>query len=276
MTIAAAVTTAAQRSFGTAALTIGADGRIAAPRQSGCARLFVPRNHRATAEAVFVNTAGGLTGGDRLESRATLGAGARLACTTQAAERIYRSNDGPARVTARLALGTGARLAWLPQETILYHRSHLDRLTVVEMAPDSELLMAEMLVLGRAAMGERDIAADIADTRRIRRGGRLILHDSQRLRLPLPGGTGSAMLGDAVALATVVCAAPDAGDRLAPARAALDAPGVEAAASAWEGKLVARLMSPSPHVLRRVLVRCLTAIGGGPLPRVWAVEECHS
>ncbi|PQO24457.1 urease accessory protein UreD, partial [Rhodobacteraceae bacterium WD3A24] len=117
MTIAAPAT-AAQRSHGTAALTIGADGRIGAPRQSGCARLFVPRSHRATAEAVFVNTAGGLTGGDRLESRATLGAGARLACTTQAAERIYRSNDGPARVTARRARGARAPRPRLPPETV--------------------------------------------------------------------------------------------------------------------------------------------------------------
>lgn len=274
MPTAAQDITAAQRSHGSAALTLGVGGCVAGLSQRGCARVFLPRSHRPVPEAVFVNTAGGLTGGDTFESRITLEPGAALTATTQAAERIYRSAGGAAQASALVELAAGARLAWLPQETILFAGSRLTRRTEVTMAEDAELVLSEMVVMGRGAMGERDITAGLHDLRRVRRGKRLILHDAQRMHLPLcdPGG---ALLGRATALATVHCIAPDAEDRLGPARAALRVPesGVEAAASAWDGRLAVRLISPEPRTLRRALARCLTAIRRGPLPRVWAEEE---
>ena len=63
--------------------------------------------------------------------------------------------------------------------------------------------------------------------------------------------------------------APDAEDRCAALHAALDADGVEAAGSAWEGKLVVRCLSVAPHRLRQVLARALVALRRAPLPRSW-------
>ncbi len=260
-----------QRSHGRAGLVMGAGGRLADLHQSGCAKLFLPRGHAPMPEAVFVNTAGGLTGGDTLHSAVTLAPGATLACTTQAAERVYRSAGGAARVDAQLTLGAGASLAWLPQETILFDRSALERRVTVEMAEDAELVLAEMLTLGRAAMGEHAISAALTDGRVIRRGGRLITHDVQRAALPLPADP--ALLGDATALATLILVAPDAEDRAAPLRAALNADGVAAAVSAWEGRLMARLLSPAPHRLRAVLARGLATLRGAGLPRAWASQQ---
>ena len=263
--------TAAQRSHGRAGLRMGAGGRLRDLHQSGCAKLFLPRGHAPVREAVFVNTAGGLTGGDTLHSAVELKAGAALTCTTQAAERVYRSGGGAACVTAELTLGAGATLAWLPQETILFDRCALDRRVTVDMAEDAELILVEMLTLGRAAMGEHDITAALVDGRAIRRGGRAILHDVQRAALPLP--VDPALWADATALATLIVVAPDAEDRLAPLRAALGADGVEAAASVWEGRLMARLLAPEPHRLRRVLARALGVLRDAPPPRSWANQE---
>ncbi|MEL6961076.1 MAG: urease accessory protein UreD, partial [Pseudomonadota bacterium] len=109
------------RAIGEGKLSVGADGavtRVAELRHSGCLKVLMPRTFRADAEAVLVNTAGGITGGDRFDIAAEVGTGAALTLTSQAAERIYRSSDGTrARVETRLRVADGARLQWLPQET---------------------------------------------------------------------------------------------------------------------------------------------------------------
>ena len=43
----------------------------------------------------------------------------------------------------------------------------------------------------------------------------------------------------------------------------------EVGVSAWNGLAVARLVAPDGAALRRDLVAVLTALGAGPLPRLW-------
>lgn len=267
-----------QRSRGAARVVMGREGTLPRLRrlyQSGCAKLFLPRMHGAPPEAVFVNTAGGLTGGDLLDLGAEAEAGAHLVCASQAAERIYAASPGsaPARVNIALRLGAGARLEWLPNETILFDRSTLDRRMEVEMPACASLLMAEMLILGRAAMGEARITARLRDRRLIRRGGRVAHLEAIRADLPLSGREGSACLGPARAQAAVILLAPDAEACLQRVRAVLPDPaaGVEAAASAWDGRLVARFVSPDPAALRRAVTVLLMALRNAPMPRVWSM-----
>jgi urease accessory protein len=60
------------------------------------------------------------------------------------------------------------------------------------------------------------------------------------------------------------------GDLLATLRAVLDEPGVDAAASAFDGKLVVRMLAADGWPLRRQIVRALSVMRAGrPLPRVW-------
>ena len=66
-------------------------------------------------EAVLVNTAGGIAGGDRLETGVTALGNASIAVTSQAAEKVYRALDEPARIMTRLKACEVAKLAWLPQ-----------------------------------------------------------------------------------------------------------------------------------------------------------------
>ena len=105
------------------------DGRLVDLRQAGSAKAMLPRTHGAAPEIVFLNTAGGVTGGDRFDLHLSVEGGAATG-TTQTAERAYRSADGPAKLAVTLSV-KDAVLAWLPQETILYDGAALARDTCV-------------------------------------------------------------------------------------------------------------------------------------------------
>ena len=126
-----------QRARGTARIaTQLADGRtrLATLYQEGCARIALPNTHDPSLQAVLINTAGGLTGGDRINWHAEAAPATSLVLTTQACERVYRSTGADASVATRLAAGAGASLNWLPQETILFEHARLDRSLEVDLA----------------------------------------------------------------------------------------------------------------------------------------------
>ncbi|MDB5722344.1 MAG: ureD [Alphaproteobacteria bacterium] len=247
--------------------------RLTTLRQSGSAKVLCPRNHADAAfEAVLLNTAGGLAGGDCLRWEASAGPGAALRVTTQTAERVYRSTGGDASVETRLRAEAGASLEWLPQETILFEGSRLSRRLTIELAEDANLLAVEAVVLGRRAHGERVRAGALRDHIRVWQGGRLVHADSIRMEGDLAAlRDRAATLGGAQAFATVLLAGPN--------RMAIDdlrsllpsGDGIEAAASALPSITVVRMLAPHGDPLRPALARLLTLLRGGPLPRVWQV-----
>ncbi|WP_096786226.1 urease accessory protein UreD [Rhodobacter sp. CZR27] len=246
--------------------------RLADLAQRGSAKAFLPRIAGPVPEVVFLNTSGGLTGGDRLDYRLTLGEGCRAVATTQTAERAYAAGEGAARVGVVHEVGRGGWLDWLPQETILYEGAALDRRTEVDLAPEAGCLIVESVVLGRAAMGETVRRLAFRDRRSIRRAGRPVLVDPLCFDdAALAAGRGPAVLGGARAFATLALVGQGAEDALGAARAVLDEPGVEAAASAFDGKLVLRMLAPDGWPLRRQVARVLAALRGRDLPRVWQV-----
>jgi urease accessory protein len=264
-----------QRAKGEAAIALDRparrDHRIVGLRQSGAAKILCPRNHADAAfEAVLLNTAGGLAGGDRLRWEASAGRDSILRVTTQTAERVYRSNSGEARVETRLRADAGATLEWLPQETILFDGGRLSRTLSIELAEDAGLLTVETIVLGRRAYGERVRSGSLRDHVRVRRAGRLIYADSIRL----DGGIAAlldraATFAGAQCFATLLLAGPDRMpiDEL---RAILPTgDGLEAGASALPHVTVARMIAIHGDVLRPALARLLQALRGAALPRVW-------
>jgi urease accessory protein len=259
-----------QRATGRAEVTLdhrrGAT-RLARLHQSGAAKAFLPAMHGEVPEVVFLNTAGGLTGGDRLRFSLTLGAGTVAVGTTQTAERAYASAGGQARMEVALTLGAGARLDWLPQETILFEGSALARRTTADLAADARLMLAETVVLGRAAMGEVPSDLQFHDWREVRRGGVPLLVDPLRITARTLA-TGPAGLGGMRAIGMLALVAPGAEDALPVARRVLP-PGVQAAATAWDGRLVVRLAGPDLAPVRAGIVAVAGALRGRPMPRVW-------
>lgn len=258
-----------QRSFGRARIALDR-GRLTGLSQSGSAKAMLPRCHGNAPEIVFLNTSGGLTSGDRLGYRAELAAGTRAIATTQTAERAYRADGAPAKARVMLSVAAGGMLDWLPQETILFEGSALERETEVELAGDAVFLGLETVVLGRAAMGESLTRVRLSDQRRIRRDGRIELLDIFRLDdAALARAASPALLGPARAFATLILSAPGAEDRLDAARGVLDEPGVEAAASALPGRMIVRALAGDAWPLRRQMIRLIDILRPGGLPRVW-------
>jgi len=264
-----------QRARGEGAVTTRQrDGatRLATLYQDGCAKIRLPHTHSPALEAVLINTAGGLTGDDRMQWSAEVAAYGRLVLTTQACERIYRSVGGPATVTTRLAVGPDAHLDWLPQETILFAASQLDRRIEIDLAEGASLTAIEAILLGRDAMGEVALDARLRDNWRIRRNGRLIHAEATRLDGTSVERDGLSLLGGRRALATIVHVAPSP-DRcaatLARLRTLLPADS-RIAASANGERLVIRALAQTGLALRRLIVPILAELSGaGALPRLW-------
>ncbi|WP_454658034.1 urease accessory protein UreD [Bosea beijingensis] len=266
------VTARMQRAHGQASVSFRSrDGQTCLDRlfQEGCAKLRFPRPLGTDdPQAIIINTAGGLTGGDRFGAEVTLAAGAAAAVTTQACERIYRSTGADAAVTNRLRLAAGARLAWLPQETILFDGGRLSRSLDVDLADAAELVAVEAVLFGRQAMGETLHSGHLHDRWRIRRDGRLLFADDLRV-----GGNIAARLAPQPAMAgcramaTVLFAGAAPERFLDQARSII---GPNGGASAWNGKFLARLVEETGLALRRRLEPLLTLLlGGRPLPKVW-------
>ena len=254
-------------------LRIGFDNRrgrssLSDLHQAGCLKAMLPRTHSSVPDAVMINTAGGLTGGDSLSVNVRVEAGAELRLATQAAERVYKTVDGPAQSDLRFFLGEEARFDWLAQETILFEAGQLERKITVDMTETASALCVEPIILGRTAMGERVTSGVLKDQWRVHRGGRLIYADTLRLgdfdELRHP-----AALGDAIAIASVLFVDGQAADRRDGLKELLSGEPVEAGCSAWNGFLLARLLSPDAAALRRALIKVMTFLRGREPPRVW-------
>jgi urease accessory protein len=261
---------AANRAEGCIALAVAADRgatRRTRVAEQGSLRVRFPNAAGPELEAVLVNTAGGMTGGDRFAIDVAAGAGARLVVGTTAAEKIYRSLGPASSVAVRLAASAGAVLRWLPQETILFDRARLDRRIEVDLNEGAALVLAEAVVFGRAAMGETVQQGELVDRWRVRIGGQLVFAESVRL----DGRIGEKLARRAVsaggrALATVLIAPGEA--RHVEAVRAMNYSG-EVGISTWNGIAVARLVAPDAVALRRDLAAVLAALATGPLPRLW-------
>src|SRR5918995_2844668 len=102
--------------------------------ESGSLRVRFPSPEVEGLSAVFVNTAGGIAGGDRFDIDIRAGEGARLTLTTAAAEKVYRAAGPAAQLNIALKAEAGAHLGWLPQETILFDRARITRRIDIDLA----------------------------------------------------------------------------------------------------------------------------------------------
>src|SRR5439155_20406983 len=101
--------------------------------------------------------------------------------TAAAAEKVYRAGGPAANLNIALKAAAGAQLSWLPQETILFDRARISRRIDIDLAEDAQLLLCEIVVFGRAAMGERMLHGEFIDRWRLRRADRLVFAETVRL-----------------------------------------------------------------------------------------------
>jgi urease accessory protein len=245
--------------------------RLARLYQEGAAKI---RLQRDPLEAVLINTAGGLTGSDRVRWDIEVGPNVSAIVTTQASEKVYRASEGHAEVLVRLAVGESSRLAWLPQETIMFDRAAFRRRLDVGLADGASALIAEATVFGRSAMGETVEQGEFRDRWRVTAGGRLVHGEDFAIGPEVSALLkGRAVLSGAAAMATVLLVSEEAETWLDAVRQII---GEEGGASAWSvggtGKLLARLHAGDGYRLRKRLVPLLGLLNGqAGLPKCWSL-----
>ncbi len=102
--------------------------------ESGSYRIRFPNTDGLESEAVIVNTAGGVAGGDDFG----VSIAANGQCTDRGDDRCggkrsIAAIDAPARMNVSLSVASGAALRWLPQETILFDQTRLHRDITVDL-----------------------------------------------------------------------------------------------------------------------------------------------
>lgn len=237
--------------------------------EEGSLRVRFPSPEQQGLSAVFVNTAGGIAGGDRFDIDICARDDAHLTVTTAAAEKLYRSHGPESKVNITLRAEAGSRLAWLPQETILFDQARVSRSIDIDLAETASLLLCEIVVFGRAAMGEIMTKGSFVDRWRLRIGGKLVFAETIRLdgdikrkfasRAVLNGGgaIGTALIvpGDE---AVVECIR-ESSDRFRG----------EVGVSAWNGFAIARFCAQDAATLRADMMTVLGQVSHSGLPRLW-------
>ena len=247
----------------------GDQSRLKDLRQQGSYRAIFPRPTKDMIEAVIINTAGGITGGDKFSTEVTANSHAKISVTTQAAERIYRASDAIAgSMQTRLKVKSNAQLYWLPQETILFEGSRLCRRLEVEVTKDAKFLMVEPLVFGREASGEILQHCSLDDRVCITTEGTPIYVD----RIKLDGDVAFILKRPAIAAGLRAMASIVLVDQMAKAmidgvRALLPSSG--GASLLADNILIIRLLCSDSFALRTTLLPILTHLTHNAVPKNW-------
>ena len=248
-------------------------------------RPFYPEG--APCHLYLLHPPGGVVGGDRLEVRVRVEAGAHALITTPGAAKFYRSAGPRADQVQHLEVAAGGVLEWFPQENILFPGAQLCSSTAVDLAPGARFLGAEVHCLGRPAISER-FAQGRADLRlRVSRAGvpllleRLLVTAGQGLEGPaglrgLPvTGTLLASGADAADLAAVRAHPGGAGHR-PDADQTPAAPTPLWAATLLGDLLIVRTLAPATEPIQRLFIALWGILRprllGRPAcpPRIWA------
>jgi urease accessory protein len=271
-TSVAAATFAANRARGSVTFDVQLLEGVTRRRQlheSGSLRVRFPSPEADGLSAVFVNTAGGIAGGDRFDIDIAAGVGSCLTVTTAAAEKIYRAQGPAAEVNIALRAADSAHLAWLPQESILFDRARVERRIDIDLAETASLLLCEIVVFGRAAMGERMLHGEFVDRWRLRRGGKLVFAETVRLDGEIGGKLAKPAIADGgVAIGTALIAPGDEAlvERI---RELSESFGGEVGISSWNGFAMARFCAQDAARLRADMMAVLGRASGLALPRLW-------
>lgn len=262
----------ANRAYGSVAFStrqVKGKSRRAEVFEEGSLRVRFPTSSDDVLDAILVNTAGGMAGGDEFTIDIAVGANSHLSVTTVAAEKIYRSTGADANANVKLAVATGGSLAWLPQETILFDRSRFSRSIDVDLKENASILLAESTIFGRTAMGEQMESGALFDRWRIRREGRMIFAETFRL----DGLIAAQLKEDAInrggaGLATIVMV-PGLQAHVDLVRDLAGEYRGEVGGSAWNGIAVVRCSAADGAALRHDVTMILSVLGDRALPRLW-------
>lgn len=106
------------------------------------------------ARVIVMHSTAGLFGGDRLEARIHVEAGARAMVTSQSATKIHPSGAAPACQSLQLVVETGGELHYYVDPVIPFTDSRLYQETRIELTSGARFYYWDGLMAGRVRRGE--------------------------------------------------------------------------------------------------------------------------
>ena len=243
--------------------------RLKKLRQEGSYRASFPRHSKGNIETVIINTAGGVTSGDKFTTTITAHENSQISITTQAAERIYHARDTlVGEIQTSLCLQKNAQLYWLPQETILFDGARLKRRLDVDLHSSAKFLMVEPLVFGREASGEKLLSGMLDDRVSISSNGQPIYIDRIKLKDNITDQLmRPALANNSHAVVSIVLVKPNAKLLLEPVRALL--PQKAGASLLNDNILVVRMLAQDSYEMRTATFPILTLLTHNTVPKNW-------
>jgi urease accessory protein len=237
-------------------------------------RLLYPEGANVC-HAIVVHPPGGVASGDELDITVVAERGAHTLLTTPGATKWYRSAGAIACQHVRLTARSGAAIEWLPQESIVFDGATASWTINAEADEGATIIGFDIVMLGRAARGEKFARGELSMRTRLSRGGAPAFVEQWRLaggdpRLSGPQGLGFApcfgtlwVIGDTERLTVA----------LEPTRETLS--GEAAATLLPSGVLLVRVLGAGPEAVRRTLEAAWCALRplvlgiGAHRPRIW-------
>ena len=138
---------------------------------------LIASNGRGAACWVYAATlGGGLVGGDDIQLRADVTAGARALLTTQASTKVYRSLRR-SRQSLTATVDADALLAVLPDPIVCFADADFIQTQRYDLHADASLVMVDWITSGRHAAGERWAFSRYESRFDIRRGPHRVFVD---------------------------------------------------------------------------------------------------
>lgn len=143
-------------------------------------KILNPQRGRTTAWVYLATYGGGLVGGDVIDVRLQVQAGARAVTTTQGATKVYRSAK-PASQRTTGHVSEDALLVVAPDPTVCFAGSTLEQTQCYHVSAGGNLVVLDWMTCGRHAMGERWAFDGYESRLEIWRGDRRTLYDATAL-----------------------------------------------------------------------------------------------
>ena len=161
--------------------------------------------------AVFVQSpAGSVAQGDRHDVDITVGSDAIAHVSTQSATKVHSITHNYAAVDGRLTVESGGHLDYVPEPTILHPDARYCQDLTVEMGADTTAILADVVVPGRLARGERFAFERYLSRVRVRGPDGLLFADTAHIAPEETDPTAPGVVGEFSVYGTLFVVAPDA------------------------------------------------------------------
>ena len=240
--------------------------------QSGALKVLIPKAKSKHAEAVLINTGGGIVAGDSLSIEVTSYENTNTWITTQASEKVYKSNGELSLLKTKINLGDDSILFWCPKETILFNNSKFKRNLDFNIKSSSKMLVIENIVFGRLASGELNADCYFFDQWRIKRDEKLIFAENFLFE-DKKSMYRNTNLGEYRSLMNIMYISHDAKNYLNKMRNIISTGDLFGEASHWNDFISLRALAKNPIEFNKVIEQILILFAGekSKIPRILSI-----